>query len=131
MFKILKENKIIGVSEQVPVLFDSYDVEEDTEHSVSDYEQYDGEYVLKSSVPVDYKNEQIRQQRQSRFVTESDPLYLDYVEAQARGDETVDEKKQLWLDKKDEIRAELPYVVEVKTTTKKRKKSSVKVENDG
>ena len=73
------------------------------------------------------KNEQIKLQRQSRFATESDPLYLDYVEAQARGDETVDEKKQLWLDKKDEIRAELPYVV----ATKKRRKSSVKVENNG
>jgi hypothetical protein len=73
---------------------------------------------------IEEKNEQIRQQRQSRFATESDPLYLDYVEAQARGDETVDDKKQLWLDKKDEIRADLPYVVEVKTTTKKRKKAS-------
>lgn len=73
---------------------------------------------------LEEKNEQIRLQRQSRFATESDPLYLDYVEAQARGDETVDEKKQIWLDKKDEIRAELPYVVEVKTTTKKRKKAS-------
>lgn len=73
---------------------------------------------------IEEKNEQIRQQRQSRFATESDPLYLDYVEAQARGDETVEDKKKLWLDKKDEIRAELPYVVEVKTTTKKRKKAS-------
>lgn len=69
---------------------------------------------------VEEKNEQIRQQRQYRFALESDPLYFDYVEAQARGDETVDEKKQCWLDKKDEIRAELPYVVEVK----KRKKAS-------
>ena len=73
---------------------------------------------------IEEKNEQIRQQRQSRFASESDPLYLDYVEAQARGDEMVEDKKQLWLDKKDEIRAELPYVVEVKTTTKKRKKAS-------
>ena len=113
MFKILKENKIVGVSEQEPVLFGEYDIEEDTEHTVDDYEQYDGEYILKSSIPVDYKNEQIRLQRQSRFTLEADPLYLDYVEAQARGDETVNEKKQLWLDKKDEIRAELPYVVEV------------------
>lgn len=59
---------------------------------------------------IEEKNEQIRQQRQSRFVLESDPLYLDYVEAQARNDDTVDEKKQLWLDKKDEIRNDLPYI---------------------
>ena len=111
MFKALKDNKIVAINETgcFPLL-DHDSIEEDTEHTIDDYEQYDGEYVLKSSVPVDYKNEQIRQQRQSRFATESDPLYLDYVEAQARGDETVDEKKQLWLDKKDEIRKELPYI---------------------
>lgn len=125
MFKATKDNKIIGICETEIKGGGNFDeMIEDKEHTVDDYEQYDGEYRLKSSVPVDYKNEQIRQQRQSRFATESDPLYLDYVEAQARGDETVDEKKQIWLDKKDEIRAELPYVVEVKTTTKKRKKAS-------
>lgn len=98
--------------------------------SEMDVEQgFDGNWYLQGYAPkepVEHKNEQIRQQRQSRFTTESDPLYLDYVEAQARGDETVDEKKQLWLDKKDEIRNDLPYVVDVKTTTKKRRKSSVK-----
>ena len=125
MFKAIKDNKIIALNETGDfscLVHDS--VEEDTEYTIDDYMQVNGEYVLKQDVPVDYKNEQIRQQRQSRFAMESDPLYLDYVEAQARGDETVDEKKQLWLDKKDEIRAELPYVVEVKTTTKKRKKAS-------
>lgn len=93
----------------------------------SEVEQgYDGWYIAgyAPEEPIEHKNEQIRLQRQSRFVMESDPLYLDYVEAQARGDETVDEKKQIWLGKKDEIRAELPYAVEVKTTTKKRKKAS-------
>ena len=81
-----------------------------------DVEQgFDGNWYLKGYAPeepIEHKNEQIRQQRQSRFAMESDPLYLDYVEAQARGDETVDEKKQLWLDKKDEIRNDLPYIEE-------------------
>lgn len=112
MFKILKENKIVGISEQNPVLYDKYDVEEDKEHSVSDYMQVNEEYILKQDVPVDYKNEQIRQQRQSRFATESDPLKLDYDEAVARGEETAEEKKQAWLNKKDEIRADLPYISE-------------------
>lgn len=126
MWKFIQDNKIKEIRETDTFNRAFYvgEFEEDKEHTVDDYEQYDGEYRLKSSVPVDYKNEQIRQQRQSRFAMESDPLYLDYVEAQARGDETVDKKKQLWLGKKDEIRAELPYVVEVKTTTKKRKKAS-------
>ena len=112
MWKFIQENKIKEVRETDSFnrVFYVGEFEEDTEHTVDDYEQYDGEYILKSSVPVDYKNEQIRQQRQSRFATESDPLYLDYIEAQARGDETVEDKKQLWLDKKDEIRKELPYI---------------------
>ena len=111
MFKAIKDNKIIALNETGDfscLVHDS--VEEDTEYTIDDYMQVNGEYVLKQDVPVDYKNEQIRQQRQSRFAMESDPLYLDYVEAQARGDETVDEKKQLWLDKKDEIRKELHYI---------------------
>ena len=113
MFKALKDNKIIAINETggFPCLVHD-SVEEDTEHTIDDYEQYDGEYVLKSSVPVVYKNEQIRQKRQSRFATESDPLKLDYDEAVARGEETAEEKKQTWLNKKDEIRNDLPYIEE-------------------
>lgn len=84
--------------------------------SEMDVEQgYDGNWYLKGYAPeesIEHKNEKIRLQRQSRFATESDPLYLDYVEAQARGDETVEDKKQIWLAKKDEIRADLPYIRE-------------------
>lgn len=50
MFKALKDNKIIAINETgvFPCLvFDS--VEEDTEHTVDDYVQVDGEYVLTSS----------------------------------------------------------------------------------
>jgi hypothetical protein len=61
-------------------------------------------------VPVDYKNERIRQQRQARYVSESDPLRLDYDEALARGEDDAEEKKQAWLSSKDKIREELPYV---------------------
>lgn len=75
---------------------------------------------------VEEKNEQIRQQRQSRFAAESDPLYLDYVEAQARleaytGTSTkkqnalkkeVTDSRKAWLNKKDEIREQLPKIDE-------------------
>ena len=75
---------------------------------------------------VEEKNEQIRLQRQSRFATESDPLYLDYVEAQARleaytGTSTkkqnalkkeVTDSRKAWLNKKDEIREQLPKIDE-------------------
>lgn len=113
MLKALKNNKIIAINEtgSFPCLV--YDEKvEDTEHTVDDYEQINGEYVLKQNVSIDYRNEQIRQQRQSRFASESDPLYLDYVEAKERNDESANDKKKLWLDKKDEIRKDLPYLSE-------------------
>ena len=54
-------------------------------------------------------HEDIRFERQARYTAEADPLRYDYDEALARGEPTAEEKKQAWLDKKDEIRAELPY----------------------
>ena len=113
MFKAIKDNKIIAVNEsgEFPCLVHD-SVEEDKEHSVSDYEQYNGEYLLKEQIPVEYQNEQIRQQRQARYVSEADPLRLDWDESSARGEEQSEEKKRLWLAKKDEIRNDLPYIEE-------------------
>ena len=110
MYKVIKDEKIIGVSEEEPKLLDEYEVIEDTEHTCDDYEQVDGEYLLKQDVPVEYKNEQIRQQRQQRYEAESDPIRLDYDEALARGEESAEALKQEWLASKDKIREELPYV---------------------
>lgn len=112
MYKVIKEEKIIGVSEGLPTLLDEYKVIEDTEHTCEDYKQYNGEYILKQDVPVDYKNEQIRKQRQARYEVESDPIRLDYDEALARGEESAEQLRQDWLASKDKIREELPYVEE-------------------
>ena len=112
MYKALKENKVIAISDtdsEFPCLVRD-EVVEDTEHTCEDYEQVDGEFVLKTDVPVDYQNEQIRQQRQARYEVESDPIRLDYDEALARGEETADQLRQEWLASKDKIREELPYV---------------------
>ena len=112
MFKALKENKIIAINEtgEFPCLV--YDItEEDKEHTTKDYEQVGSEYLLKQDVPIDYQNEQIRQQRQQRYESESDPLRLDYDEALARGEESAEQLRQDWLASKDKIREELPYVV--------------------
>lgn len=80
-----------------------------------DVEQaYNGYWYVAGYAPqpsIKEQNEQIRQQRQDRYVQESDPLRLDYDEALARGEETAEEKKQAWLSSKDKIRKELPYIV--------------------
>jgi hypothetical protein len=54
MFKALKEGKIIAISEtdsEFPCLVKDSFVE-DTEHTCDDYEQYNGEYLLKSEIPA-------------------------------------------------------------------------------
>ena len=114
MFKALKDGKIIAISETDSEFFliGKDGVEGDPNHACEDYDKYNGEYILKKDVPVDYQNEQIRQQRQARYVTESDPLRLDYDEALAREQEDAEEKKQAWLASKDKIREELPYIEE-------------------
>ena len=113
MYKALKEGKIIAISEtDSEFKFLVKDgVEGDPNHTCEDYEQYNGEYILKQDVPVDYQNEQIRQQRKDRYEVESDPLRLDYDEALARGEDTAEQLKQDWLASKDKIREELPYIV--------------------
>lgn len=111
MYKVIKEEKIIGISEDVPSLLDKYEVIEDVEHTCDDYEQVNGEFLLKQDVPVDYQNEQIRQQRQARYEAESDPLRLDYDEALAREQDNAEQLKQNWLASKDKIREELPYII--------------------
>lgn len=131
MFKAIKDNKIIAISEKKEIIVHTEDgdvvqevvgeglfpcmvfdeVIEDTEHTCEDYEQVNGEYLLKQDVPIDYQNEQIRAERQARYEKESDPIRLDYDEALARGEESAETLKQEWLASKDKIREELPYVV--------------------
>lgn len=113
MFKAIKDNKIIAINDEEikgGLVFD--EMIEDTEHTITDYKKINGEYILKQDVPVDYQNEQIRLQRQARYVEEADPLRLDWDEAFARNELDADEKKEIWLAKKDEIRQDLPYIEE-------------------
>lgn len=77
MFKVIKDNKIIGVSENEPVLLDNYNIEEDTEHSVSDYMQVNGEYVLASSAEaIEQKKADVRSVRNSYLEKYVDPKQL-------------------------------------------------------
>ena len=75
---------------------------------------YDGCWYEKGYTPqpsIEEQNEQIRQQRQARYVVESDPLRFDYDETLAREQDNAEQLKQEWLASKDKIREELPYIV--------------------
>jgi len=81
-----------------------------------DVEQaYNGNWYVAGYAPqpsIEEQNEQIRQQRQDRYIAESDPIRLDYDEALALEEETAEQLKQEWLASKRKIREELPYIEE-------------------
>ena len=79
MFKIMKDNKIIGVSENSPVLLDNYEVQEDNEHSVDDYLQVNGEYVLTSSdEAIEQKKTDVRAVRNQYLKQTDEFMIVDY-----------------------------------------------------
>lgn len=61
MYKAIKDNKIIAISEVDSVfpcmVKDS--VETDNEHTVEDYTQYNGEYILNEDIPEPSAEEQV------------------------------------------------------------------------
>lgn len=59
---------------------------------------------------IEEQNEAIRQIRESLYRATSDYIKADYDEAVARGSENVEELKKAWLESKDKIRAENPYI---------------------
>ena len=107
-----RENNIIIKSspfEKVAKLWGSYEV---TEENI--VYGYDGKLYLQSECPEkpEPTQEEQRAKRQQAFEKEADPLKYDYEENCARyGYESAEAlaSKQLWLDKKDEIRIRYPY----------------------
>ena len=77
MFKALKDNKIIAINEsgEFPLL-NNDSVEEDTEHSVSDYMQINGEYVLTSSdEAIEQKKAEVRAVR-NQYLEQTDKFMI-------------------------------------------------------
>ena len=64
MYKAIKDNKIIAISDtdsEFPCLVKD-SVETDETHTIADYDQYNGEYLLKSEIPAP-SHEEIEQMR--------------------------------------------------------------------
>ena len=73
MFKALKDNKIIAINDsgEFPCLVHDR-VEEDTEHTISDYTQINGEYVLTASdEAIEQRKEQVRAVR-NQYLKQTD-----------------------------------------------------------
>ena len=77
MFKAIKDNKIIAINEtgDFPCLVHD-SVEEDTEHTVSDYMQVNGEYVLESSAEaIEQKQAEVRAVR-NQYLEQTDKFMI-------------------------------------------------------
>lgn len=83
--------------------------------------KFDGEKWIYEEIPqpepqpeptIEEQNEAIRATREQLYVQISDKLRNDYLEAVARGAENAEELKTAWLESKDKIREENPYIVE-------------------
>ena len=118
MFKIIKNDKTIAVSQTSAVNGLKYDfLLEDAEHAVSDYERYNGEYLLKSDIPAPTKEEQ-KETRAQAYLIEVDPITA-HIQRE-RDEEIPDEEKIAALiaecaEKVAEIKARYPYPEDNKT----------------
>lgn len=110
MYKAIKDNKIIAINEtgNFPCLV--YDeVIEDTEHQLSDYKHYDGEFTLHN---IEKDNEEAKQARANAYSVEVDPLMSEYNRKKLfdlfeEGEEEA-LKKEI-EDKVAEIKERYPY----------------------
>ena len=114
MYKVIKDNKIIAVLETNTVVGLNYDtIEEDTEHTVDDYDQYNGEYLLKSEIPAPTHDEQ-SEKRALAYQNEVDPItaHIQRLRDKEQTEEVVAEIAELIAErdaKVEEIKARYPY----------------------
>lgn len=108
MYKAMKDNKIIAISDTDNEFFCMVkdEVVEDTEHTVDDYDQYNGEYLLKSEIPAPTKEEQSKK-REAAYVAETDPIqtHIDRLKDGEQTPEIVAEIEALRIERDEKIAA--------------------------
>lgn len=115
MFKAIKDNKIIAISdtdsEFLCLVKDS--VETDETHTIADYDQYNSEYLLKSEIPLPTNDEQSEKRRQL-YLTEIDPItaHINRLKDEEQTEEVIAEINVLKTErtaKIDKIKEHYPY----------------------
>ena len=115
MFKAIKDNKIIAISDadnEFPCLIKDT-VETDETHTTADYDQYNGEYLLKSEIPAPTHDEQ-SEKRALAYQNEVDPItaHISRLRDKEQTEEVVAEIAELIAErdaKVEEIKARYPY----------------------
>lgn len=115
MYKALKDNKIIAISETDTefLCLDKDKVMKDTLHSCEDYGQYDGEYLLLEDIPAPTHEEQSAK-REEAYRLDVDPItcHINRLRDEEPTQETVERIAELIADrdmKVAEIKAMYPY----------------------
>lgn len=108
MFKAIKDDKIIAISDTDSEFFCLVkdEVVEDTEHTTADYDQYNGEYLLKSEIPLPTNDEQAEKRRQA-YIAETDPIqiHIDRLKDKEQTPEIVAEIETLRIERDEKIAA--------------------------
>ena len=132
MFKAIKDNKIIAISEKKEIKIHTEDgdiiqevtgealfpclvfdeVIEDTEHTIDDYKCYDDEFTLHD---IDKDNEEIRKARASAYALEVDPItsHIQRLRDEEQTEEVIAEIESLIEEralKVGEIKQRYPYI---------------------
>ena len=118
MYKAIKDNKIIAISDTDSEFFclvkDS--VETDETHTTDDYDQYNGEYLLKSEIPAPTEEEQ-SEKREQAYTKEVDGItaHIQRLRDKEQTPEIVAKIEQLIAErdaKVEEIKERFPYPTE-------------------
>lgn len=108
MYKAIKDNKIIAISDtdsEFSCLIKDT-VETDETHTTADYDQYNGEYMLKSEIPAPTNEEQSKK-REAAYIAETDPIqtHIDRLKDGEQTPEIVAKIKALRIERDEKIAA--------------------------
>lgn len=116
MFKAIKNNKIIAINNKNDFRFLNFDkIAEDDEHNLSDYKQYNGEFLLSDDIPAPTEEEQ-KENRARAYQAEIDPItsHIQRLRDEEQTEEIIAEIEQLITKrtaKVEEIKARYPYPI--------------------
>lgn len=106
MFKAIKDNKIIAISDTDREFFCLVkdEVVEDTEHTLADYDQYNGEYLLIDDIPKPSHDEQSDKRAQA-YQAEVDPItsHIQRLRDAEQTEEVVTEINQLISERSEKV----------------------------
>lgn len=115
MYKAIKDNKIVAISDTDSEFFCLVkdEVVEDTEHTTADYDQYEGEYLLKEEIPLPTNEEQAEKRRQA-YILEKDPItcQIQSLKDEEQTEEVIAEIEELKVERNEvveDIKTRYPY----------------------